>query len=85
MLRLVLIQVSLFAAPFLLWVLWALVRRRGLATWRSEAPTAGLAIAGLALVIASLVWLAVFEGGSSQGTYEPDRFENGRLVPGRIR
>ncbi len=87
MFRLVAIEVALFLAPFVVFALGLWIRRRALSAGllREEAPFVGLAIGGLLLVIASLVGLAVFHDGDAGGTYEPDRFENGRLVPGRIR
>jgi hypothetical protein len=41
-----------------------------------------LVIGALLLVIASLVLLAHFSGGSPNSTYIPAHMENGRLVPG---
>ena len=86
MIRLVTIQLGLFLLPFALYALWLAARRRAspLAAMREAGPLAGLAIAGLVLVILSLIGLAAFDGGAAGGVYVPDRFENGRLVPGRI-
>ncbi len=84
--RLIAIEVALFLAPFAIFALLLLARRRALSLGllRAEAPVIELAIGGLLLVVASLIALAAFHDGTAGGTYVPDRFENGRLVPGRI-
>ena len=86
MIRLVAIQIGLFLLPFLAYAVVLVLRRRAISAglFREEAPTARLALIGFALVILAFVGLAVFDGGSATGTYVPDRFENGRLVPGHI-
>lgn len=86
MIRLVAIQIGLFLLPFVVYALALAVRRRALSAglFRDEAPMARLALAGLVLVIGAFLVLAAFDGGSATGTYVPDRFENGRLVPGHI-
>jgi hypothetical protein len=86
MIRLIAIEIALFLAPFAAFALLALVRRKAvsLGLFRDEAPVMELAIAGLVLVIVSLLGLAAFHDGSAGGSYVPDRFENGRVVPGRI-
>lgn len=84
--RLIAIEVALFLAPFVAFAALLWVRRRAISVglFRAEAPIVELAIGGLVLVIASLVALAAFHDGSVGGTYVPDRFENGRLVPGHF-
>ena len=84
--RLIAIEAVLFLAPFVVFALVLLARRRALSLGllRAEAPMIELVIGGLVLVIASLIALAAFHDGTAGGTYVPDRFENGRLVPGRI-
>ncbi|MCE1237715.1 MAG: DUF6111 family protein [Hyphomicrobiales bacterium] len=84
MIRLVAIQIGLFLLPFLAWAAWnaMLGRTPPEGALRRRAPA--LAFVGLVLVIVAFVVLAVFDGGSASGVYVPDRFENGRLVPGRI-
>lgn len=86
MIRLLAIQIGLFLLPFALWGLFRALRRDLAAegAGRIETPYGRLALAGLVLVIGAFLVLAAFEGGSATGTYVPDRFENGRLVPGRI-
>jgi len=84
--RLIAIEAALFLAPFVVYALLLFARRKAmsLGLFRAEAPLVELTIGGLLLVVASLVALAAFHEGTSTGTYVPDRFENGRLVPGRI-
>ena len=86
MIRLAAIEIALFLLPFVLFALLLMAQRRALSLglYREEAPMIGLAIGGLVLVIASLIGLAAFHQGTGTGTYTPDRFENGRIVPGRI-
>ena len=85
--RLIAIEAALFLAPFVVFALLLVARRRvlSLGLLRREAPLVELAIGGMLLVVASLIALAAFHEGTATGTYVPDRFENGRLVPGRIR
>lgn len=85
--RLVVIEVGLFLLPFLVYAAVIVARRRAISVGmiREESPLGVLAIVGLVLVIASMVALSSFEHGSASGTYVPDRFENGHLVPGQIR
>ena len=84
--RLIAIELALFLAPFVVFALVLAVRRKALSLGllRDEAPLVELAIGGTLLVVASLVAFAAFHDGTATGTYVPDRFENGRLVPGRI-
>jgi hypothetical protein len=86
MIRLFAIEVALFLSPFVVFALFLMARRRAVSfgLFRDEAPMVELAIGGLVLVIASLIALAAFHDGNVAGTYVPDKFENGRLVPGHI-
>jgi hypothetical protein len=77
-----------FLLPFIAFGIYVLVARwrdaQGKPSWE-EAPWAWLAIVGLAFVIVTLVGLALIGDGNIAGTYIPDRFEDGRIVPGEIR
>ena len=44
-----------------------------------------LVAAGLALMVAGLVFTALIGQGHVEGTYEPPRFEGGRVVPGTVK
>lgn len=86
MIRLVAIQVALFLLPFAVWAIVAKLRGSDgdLLEVEARAPLAKLAAVGFTLTIIAFLVLAVFDGGSKTGTYVPDRFENGRIVPGHI-
>jgi hypothetical protein len=88
MARLVLIELGLFLLPFLVWWGIGIARRGGtmevvgaVPVW----PVVRLATIGAVLVGLSLIGLSLFHQGSAEGTYVPDRFENGHLVPGYIK
>lgn len=86
MFRLIAVETVLFLLPFVAFALILFVRRKAMSVdiFREHAPLVELVIGGLILVIVSLLALATFEQGSPTGTYVPDRFENGRLVPGHL-
>ena len=50
-----------------------------------EGPWFWLVAAGLALMVAGLVFTALIGQGHVEGTYEPPRFEGGRVVPGTVK
>ncbi len=50
-----------------------------------EGPWFWLVTAGLALMVAGLVFTALMGQGQIEGTYEPPRFEGGRVVPGTVK
>ncbi|MCZ6467541.1 MAG: hypothetical protein O6829_09760 [Alphaproteobacteria bacterium] len=50
-----------------------------------EGPWFWLVAAGLALMVAGLVFTALMGQGQVKGTYEPPRFEGGRVVPGTVK
>lgn len=89
MARLVLIELGLFLLPFAVWWVWARLRRAPATEGEAVAlpvwPITRLATIGAVLVGLSLIGLSLFHQGSAEGTYVPDRFENGRLVPGYIK
>lgn len=87
MLRIVLIQIALFATPFLVWTLYVLIMRRRRAAAGglfNDAPIAWLIVAGALLAAASLLFLGVSSGAERDGTYVPPRYEDGRIVPGHV-
>ncbi len=74
--------------PFVVYGVWlALARRRagpaGARDWR-DAPWTWLAIAGMGLLIMSLVGLALVSGSPPGGTYVPPQYIDGEIVPGRV-
>jgi hypothetical protein len=85
--RTILTQIVLFLTPFAIYALVLYISQRD-AREREHWPArivATLAIAGCVLVIAGLVLFAHFGGAPTTGVYEPARFEDGKLVPGRIK
>lgn len=80
-------ELLLFLAPFAIYALVLYVTQRDaseLAHWPAR-MVLSLAIAGLVLVIAGMIFFAHFGGAPTTGVYEPARYEDGKLIPGRIR
>ena len=74
-------------ALYVAWVLWA--RRR--AKEGEEPPSLGsgpwfwLILAGFALMVAGLSYIALTGGNEPGGTYQPPRYEDGRIIPGQVK
>jgi len=84
MIRPVLTEIGIFLVPFGIYVLF-LIATRSEVMVQSSWPlrlVARLMLGSLLLMIASLVLLAQFSGGSPNSTYVPAHVENGKLVPG---
>jgi len=83
-LRLALIEIGLFLAPFAAYAAWLYFTRGSAAraNW-TAGPLFGTAIAGMLLVVAGFVALASF-GPSERGVYHPAEVRDGMLVPGRF-
>ena len=84
MIRPVLTEIGVFLVPFGVYVLFLIATGSGVMV-QSSWPirmVARLMLGSLLLVIASLVMLAHFSGGSPNSTYIPAHVENGKLVPG---
>ena len=83
-----LLPLLLPAAIYFGWV-WLANRtgkgRAGGVTPLQEGPWFWLVAAGLALMVAGLVFTALMGQGQVEGTYEPPRFEGGRVVPGTVK
>ncbi len=78
---------ALFALPFAAYALFVLVFTRQLRP-RGHWPLRTLmtlATVGLILMLGNLFYLAEFVGAGPGSTYEPARFENGKVLPGRAR
>lgn len=86
MLRIAVIELLLFALPFAAYAAWLVMahKLRTSQTVTAAMPMAGLAVAGLALMIVGLGLLATFHRADPQGTYHPATFEDGQIKPGRI-
>jgi hypothetical protein len=84
MIRPVLTEIGIFLVPFGIYVLFLIATRSGVmvqSSWPIQMVWR-LMLGSLLLVIASLVMLAHFSGGSPNSTYIPAHIENGKLVPG---
>ena len=86
MARIVLINLFMFALPFLVYGAYVYLVRRGQSPdsiWRG-APINWLVVAGFVLALATLATLVTFSGWDTGGTYQPPRYEDGVIVPGRV-
>jgi hypothetical protein len=78
-------SVSLFLAPFLLFVVYLVLRARyplAVEHW-TRGRVAALILAGLAAAVAGLIGLTL-TAPRGQGVYVPAHMENGALVPGHF-
>jgi len=85
MLRIALIDILLFALPFILYGVYMLAVR-GAAPgdlWQG-APVFWLLAAGCGLLLVTMATLIQFSGGSPEGEYHPPVIEDGVIVPGEI-
>lgn len=87
MLRVLLINLFMFLLPFLLYVAYAYLVRRGQSpdSVLRGAPIKWLVVAGLGLALATLISLVTFSGSGTEGTYYPPRLEDGVIKPGRVK
>jgi hypothetical protein len=87
MARTIITEFLLFLTPFAVYaiVLYASSRdARSREHWPNR-TLSGLAIVGCLLVIGGLIFFGHFGGAPPGGTYEPARYEDGKLIPGRIK
>ncbi|MBL4784045.1 MAG: hypothetical protein JKY49_01320 [Cohaesibacteraceae bacterium] len=84
MIRVVLIQILLFALPFAGYAVLLAVRKQFNQQGWDDAPTARLAMIGGSLMIVGLLLFASFEGKNESGTYIPAHKVDGVLVPGHF-
>jgi Family of unknown function (DUF6111) len=85
MLRIALIDILLFALPFLVYAAY-MVLAKGAAPsslWQG-APVFWLLAAGCGLLLVTMATLVQFSGGQPGGTYHPPEIENGVVKPGEI-
>lgn len=74
-------------ALYVAWVMWAKRRTKE----GEEPPQLGsgpwfwLILAGFALMVASLSYVAITSGHKPGGTYYPPRLEDGRVIPAEIK
>lgn len=75
--------------PTLIFVLWTWFTRhhgsaQGTISKLQEGPWFWLILAGVALMAAGLIHTALTAGGEAGSRYIAPRYEDGRVVPGRI-
>jgi heme/copper-type cytochrome/quinol oxidase subunit 1 len=74
----------LFFLPFVLFAAYLVIRRRNALAWSSWSDQSfWLTVAGLILVVASLVATGLTNDGQT-GAFVPTHLENGRVVPGQF-
>jgi len=85
MLRVFIQQLFLFLFPFLCYALWLWLSKRSNHPDRwSRGPIAWLTLAGLVLVIAGLVGMAMVDRAPEGTSYRPSEMRDGVFVPGRF-
>jgi len=85
MTRAVVQELLLFLLPFVLFAIYLIILRRNPLVWSHwSSQSVWLTIAGLAIVVVSLV-AAGLMADRQTGAFEPTHLENGRVVPGRFK
>jgi hypothetical protein len=85
MLRIALIDIALFALPFLIYAAYMLaVKRVAPAGIWEGAPILWLLAAGAGLLLVTMATLIQFSGGKPGGTYHPPTLNDGVVKPGEI-
>ncbi|MEO1040112.1 MAG: hypothetical protein AAFX09_11245 [Pseudomonadota bacterium] len=87
MLRMTLIELLLFCAPFAAFFTWRALRgRRPVTGEEPPAPYQMLALMGATLAILAMVTFALIsaEQGADEGVFVPPSLEDGEITPGRI-
>ena len=85
MTRAVVQELLLFLLPFVLFAIYLIILRRNPLVWSHwSSQSVWLTIAGLAIVVVSLV-AAGLMADRQTGAFEPTHLENGQVVPGRFK
>jgi hypothetical protein len=84
MIRVLVIRALLFSVPFAIYGAYLLVSRARSIVPTHDTPWTALFVSGLALVVASFVYVGLTEGESTQGRYVPPHVVNGKVVPGHV-
>jgi uncharacterized protein DUF6111 len=85
MLRIALIDVLLFALPFIIYgVYMVTVKQASPASLWQQAPVFWLLAAGCGLLLATMATLIHFSGRNVGGVYHPPAIEDGVIKPGEI-
>ncbi|MBD8876053.1 MULTISPECIES: DUF6111 family protein [Stappiaceae] len=83
MFRVVLSHMILFLLPFVGYAVWLWIKKKSQTSenWKNG-PMAWLTLAGVLLVLISLVIFATFQKMPEGTEYRPSRMENGVFIPG---
>jgi purine-cytosine permease-like protein len=90
MARIVLTYIVPFLLPTLIYLGWAYYRTAYAARHGGEAPRlekgpwALLIFLGALCAVASVVGYGLTQGADANSTYTPPRYEDGRVIPGRM-
>lgn len=84
MIRVILINLFLFSAPFVVTWAWMKFIAVNQPNENKKRNYAYAALAGLVLVLISLLSYRVATGNAPEGTYVPPSFKGGEVVPGRF-
>jgi hypothetical protein len=87
MIRVALIELSLFLVPFALYAAYLALRRKGTFAWDKALlwPVFGLTTAGALLAIGFLVLFGEINSAPPDMRYVPPHMENGTYVPGTFK
>lgn len=85
MLRIALIELLIFAVPFLLYAVYVIWVKGAppSAVWQG-APLLWLFAAAVGLLLVAMLVLVQFSGGNREGTYHPPVLEDGVIRPGSV-
>jgi hypothetical protein len=84
MIRVLALRAFLFAVPFAIYGAYLLLSRARSIVPTHDTPWTVLFISGLALVVASFLYLGLTEGESTHGRYVAPHVVNGKIVPGHV-
>ena len=86
MARLFAFNIFFFMLPFVGYAGYLLITQgsfRNISEWQMR-TIAWLALGGSLLMVAALVYFLQFQPGEAGSTYLPARFEDGKIIPGRL-
>jgi hypothetical protein len=86
MIRIVLVNILLVFFPALLYFSYVYLRRRENPNEEilNNAPIFWLMAAGVALMLASMIFFGQWQGGPPGKQYVPPRFQDGVIIPGHV-
>lgn len=84
MIRILLLNAFLFLMPFVLTYIWVRFIAAKVPSAQTRKYYAFAALAGLVLVLASLLTYRVSTGNAPEGTYISPSYKDGQIVPGRF-